>query len=106
MEKELQCHLNELTSIVKQIDHSVFKVDYAIKEIRYNKKYIINKNICNWKLDDNILTLTKSETKINWLIHAIEEHKMTDGVQMHSRKKKDECGIYKAKLISHNKQNN
>lgn len=65
-----------------EVDYNVFTEDYISKEVRYNKNCEANENIFNWRLEGNILTLTKDEQEINGLIHSIGDDKMTIGVQI------------------------
>lgn len=65
-----------------EVDYNVFTEDYISKEVRYNKNCEANENIFNWRLEGNILTLTKDEREINGLIHSIGDDKMTIGVQI------------------------
>lgn len=62
-------------------DHSLFSEDYQAKEVRYGKGCVAKENNFSWKLEGNVLTLSKGERKINWLIHSIEGDKMIVGVQ-------------------------
>ncbi len=51
----------------------------------------------DWKLEDDLLTLTKGERSINWLIHSIEDNKMTVGVQMRPDSDKRMYVVYQKK---------
>ena len=62
-------------------DHTVFTADHIAKEVKHNKSCEANETTFDWKLDDSLLTLTKDERSINWLIHSIENGKMIVGVQ-------------------------
>lgn len=62
-------------------DHSIFSEDYQAKEIRYGKGCVAKENTFTWEIEGDILTLSKGERKITWLIHSIEDDKMIVGVQ-------------------------
>lgn len=64
-----------------ELDHSVFVADNTAKEVKYNKSCEAKETTFDWKLEENLLTLTKGDRSINWLIHSIEDDKMTVGVQ-------------------------
>jgi len=64
-----------------EADHTVFTADHTAKEVKHNKSCEANETTFDWELEDNLLTLTKEERSINWLIHSIENGKMTVGVQ-------------------------
>lgn|SRR5690606_20177851 len=78
-----------------EADHSVFAEDYTAKEVRYNASCQANENAFSWKLDDNLLTLTKGEQRISWLIHSIEGGKMTVGVPVRPDSEKRMYVVYK-----------
>lgn len=78
-----------------ETDHSVFAADHTAKEIRYDKNCQAKENTFNWKLDDNLLTLTKGEKSVNWLIQSIDENEMTVGVQMRPGSENRMYVIYK-----------
>jgi len=63
-------------------DHTLFSADHTAKEVKYNGDCASGETALEWKLDDNILTLTKGERSIRWHIKSIEEGKMIVGVQV------------------------
>lgn len=63
-------------------DHTAFAEDLTAKEVKHNSNCEANERIFGWKLDGNVLTLTKDERSIKWHIKSIEDGKMTVGVQV------------------------
>lgn len=80
-----------------EADHSVFTADHTAKEVKHNKSCEANETTFDWKLEDNLLTLTKGERSVNWLIHSIEDGKMTVGVQMRPDSDKRMYVVYQKK---------
>lgn len=83
-----------------ETDHSVFTADRTAKEVKHNKSCEANETTFDWKLEDNFLTLTKGERSINWLIHSIEDGKMTVGVQMRPDSDKRMYVVYQKKRVA------
>ena len=81
-------------------DHNVFTTDHTAKEVKHNKSCEATETTFDWKLEDNFLTLTKGERSINWLIHSIENDKMTVGVQMRPDSEKRMYVVYQKKRVT------
>ncbi|WP_225036006.1 lipocalin family protein [Winogradskyella sp. SM1960] len=76
-------------------NHSVFTEEHVAKEVRYNQDCEAKENTFEWELNGDTLTLSKGDRSINWLIHSIEDDKMTVGVQVRPKSENRMYVVYK-----------
>ena len=65
-----------------EADHTIFYDNNTSEEVYHDKDCKASENVFEWKLNGNILTLTKGERNVKWHIKSFEEGKMIIGVQV------------------------